>query len=765
MKIKKIIALSISVLLTLSLIGCSSPKDIFSFVLSGKNNKTSDGLEISETLNKDAVFKEIDEISLTDSNYVSSLIYSNGKFYATTYSYEYTDESEEDESESKTIININVTSFTSSSDLNTVTIKSEVQNKYYSDDFMGVDNSGNLYFVSNVTSDEDDSNTFYFEKFDSQGNLIETSEIPMNGSDDWVGKVCLDHEGNLFVTKAHSIDIFSSDFSAIGQYKMPDENVSITDMVVGNSGKLILVTSKWENDAPVYSAYNIDKSGTATPLSCSDLLGNRTLFNSVGYEYIYRINSSVYAFDDGDTSAKEIVNFYDSDVNPNGIGEIVFSDKETFITYNSDEGIITKYKKVPREEVKDKKVITLGCVDTPYSISKEIIEYNKKSDSYRIKIIEYSAYNNSADVYAGTKRFNIDLTSGNSPDIIIADNTNVNNLIDKGVFADLTPLMNEKNDIKKEDLVYSAQNTFAKGDKLYCIFPSYSVNCAVIKKKNYKEDMTIDDILEWENKTGNKALRAYMTRETVLMSMLNNCTDAFIDPETGKCSFDSDEFVKLLDYAATYPVETPEEYYTDSDTHEQDFRNDKALFDFQYLDNFRSFNYEMQATYGEETVLADIPVKGAKGYSISPQFIIGISAKSKNKDEAWDFIDSLIQPEKYNGDSTSYYGFPVLQSAFDKMKSEATEKYFYYDENNEKQYYDEYYYIGEDSYEVLPLTKEKADELADYVVHADQIMVWDEDLNNIINEETQPLFIGQKTSKEVAAIIQSRVQIYINEKK
>ena len=322
MKIKKIIALSISVLLTLSLIGCSSPKDIFSFVLSGKNNKTSDGLEISETLNKDAVFKEIDEISLTDSNYVSSLIYSNGKFYATTYSYEYTDESEEDESESKTIININVTSFTSSSDLNTVTIKSEVQNKYYSDDFMGVDNSGNLYFVSNVTSDEDDSNTFYFEKFDSQGNLIETSEIPMNGSDDWVGKVCLDHEGNLFVTKAHSIDIFSSDFSAIGQYKIPDENVSITDMVVGNSGKLILVTSKWENDAPVYSAYNIDKSGTATPLSCSDLLGNRTLFNSVGYEYIYRINSSVYAFDDGDTSAKEIVNFYDSDVNPNGIGAL-----------------------------------------------------------------------------------------------------------------------------------------------------------------------------------------------------------------------------------------------------------------------------------------------------------------------------------------------------------------------------------------------------------------------------------------------------------
>ena len=34
---------------------------------------------------------------------------------------------------------------------------------------------------------------------------------------------------------------------------------------------------------------------------------------------------------------------------------------------------------------------------------------------------------------------------------------------------------------------------------------------------------------------------------------------------------------------------------------------------------------------------------------------------------------------------------------------------------------------------------------------------------NIITEEVAPFFAGQKTAKEVADIIQSRVSIYVNE--
>ena len=778
MKIRKRIAMLISMLLIISTLGCSSPKDILSFIISGKktNNDTNETAQKVESVNKDAVFKEVEQIKLDDTDYISSMIFSNGRYYVTSYSYDYVqaddeetkteteNESDSGDLESKTIVNIKVRSFTDASDMNEVMIKSEGINKYYRDDFMGVDKDGNLYFLTNINSDDGSINSFSFEKYDSQGKQIKSSEISLEKNDDWINRVCMDHEGNLFVSKSKTIDIYNLDFNPIGQYKLPDENTNVDSMVVGDSGKIIFVTNKWENDKSTYAAYNLDKSGNATPLDCSSLIGDKTLLNSAGYEYIYRQNGSVFAFNDGDTSVTEIVNFYDSDINPNNLGELIFSGKESFITYDSGNAAILRFNKVPKDQVADKKIITLGCVETPYAISKDIIDYNKKSGEYRIKILDYSIYDNPDDIYAGTKRFNMDLASGNVPDIIISGNNEVNNLIKKGVFTDLSVLMEKKNDIKKEDLVYSAQHAFAKDDKLYCVFPAFTVSCAVIKKKNYKENMTIDDIIEWEKKTGNKALRGYMTNETVLMSLLNNSMDAFIDQETGKCSFNSDEFIKLLDYANSYPKEISYDYYNDYSIHEQDFRNDKTLFDFQYLDNFRSFNYEMQSTFGEETMLFNIPVKNSKGVSITPQFIIGISEKSGNKDEAWNFINGLLQSEKYNSETTDYYGFPALQSAFDKIKEESTQKAFYYDENKQKQYYEEYYWIGDDSFEIQPLTKEKVEELSEYVVHAERIATWDEDLNNIISEETQPLFLGQKNSKEVADIIQSRVQIYINEK-
>ena len=94
------------------------------------------------------------------------------------------------------------------------------------------------------------------------------------------------------------------------------------------------------------------------------------------------------------------------------------------------------------------------------------MKFNKNSDKYRIKLIDYSEYSTPDDWDAGKKRFNTDLTSGNTPDIIVPDPADGINLISKGAMADLTPLMANGNGIKKEDLVYNAQNAFAKDGSL-----------------------------------------------------------------------------------------------------------------------------------------------------------------------------------------------------------------------------------------------------------------------------------------------------------
>ena len=95
----------------------------------------------------------------------------------------------------------------------------------------------------------------------------------------------------------------------------------------------------------------------------------------------------------------------------------------------------------------------------------------------------------------------------------------------------------------------------------------------------------------------------------------------------------------------------------------------------------------------------------------------------------------------------------------------STQKPFWVDENGNKEYYDENFWIGNTPVPVEPIKKEKALEIKEFVTHVTTTYSWDEELNKIVDEETQGYFKGQKSAKEVAGIIQSRLQIYINEKK
>ncbi|MDE6203707.1 MAG: hypothetical protein K2G19_09565, partial [Lachnospiraceae bacterium] len=59
--------------------------------------------------------------------------------------------------------------------------------------------------------------------------------------------------------------------------------------------------------------------------------------------------------------------------------------------------------------------------------------------------------------------------------------------------------------------------------------------------------------------------------------------------------------------------------------------------------------------------------------------------------------------------------------------------------------------------------QQETEELKEKLYGFTQIYRRDETLLNIINEEAAPYFSGAKSAKDVAGIIQSRVQIYVNE--
>ena len=106
---------------------------------------------------------------------------------------------------------------------------------------------------------------------------------------------------------------------------------------------------------------------------------------------------------------------------------------------------------------------------------------------------------------------------------------------------------------------------------------------------------------------------------------------------------------------------------------------------------------------------------------------------------------------------------PAAEPFLEKMAEKAQQKPFYLDENGEKVEYDNTYYLNDVEIVIEPMTKEKTDKVLQFIESVDQIMNYNSSITSIIEEETEPYFAGQKSAKEVADIIQSRVQIYVNE--
>ena len=165
--------------------------------------------------------------------------------------------------------------------------------------------------------------------------------------------------------------------------------------------------------------------------------------------------------------------------------------------------------------------------------------------------------------------------------------------------------------------------------------------------------------------------------------------------------------------------------------------------------------------FGEDITMVGYPNDfGIKGTFIMPNNRFTISSQSKNGEGAWQFVRQFFTEEAQDKQE---YNFPILESSLDKMGEKSMERQYYLNDNGEKVYEDDIYYIGDTEIKIDPLTKEEVEKVKQFIYSVDNVYDFNESINNIINEEVSAYFSGQKTAKEVAQIIQSRLSIFVNE--
>ena len=108
---------------------------------------------------------------------------------------------------------------------------------------------------------------------------------------------------------------------------------------------------------------------------------------------------------------------------------------------------------------------------------------------------------------------------------------------------------------------------------------------------------------------------------------------------------------------------------------------------------------------------------------------------------------------------------PIQKKYFLEAAQKATEKPYYMDENGQKVEYDETYYMNGEEIILPPLTQEQVDSAVEYIYSINKCYYGNTDISNIIEEEIASYFSGQKSAQEVAKVIQSRAQIYVDEKR
>lgn len=579
---------------------------------------------------------------------------------------------------------------------------------------------------------------------DQEGSLY----ISNNVSYIWV----FDKEGN------HTADI---DLSRIKGYVsavniLPDGRLGVAHQ--GSSGMQIEV-------------YNSDKG------QFSETLGNlpSNCYNSnlaagPNGGVLLNGNSSLYEYNPETQEYTELVKWSDCDINSNSIQEIATLADGRIAVYCSDwsagtDSLILMEKK-SASELAEKEILTLGCMGIDFRLQAAVVEFNKTSDKYKIEIRDYEESVNGYED-ARTLFYN-DILTGKAPDMFLADDVNMKLFAVKGLIEDLSPYLDSSTVVQREDLFETVLNVYTI-DGILCAIPrSFSVQTLAGRTSEVGEESgwTLTEMIAFAEAHPETQLLPNASKMQVLGLCMMFDFDSWVNWETGECFFDTPEFKAVLEFANQYPAEADESL----PSAQQQVIAHMTLLDTFGLNDPQSWQLE-RLKFNEPITAIGYPSSSSNGVLAFGSSAVCISTASQNKEAAWSFIESLLT-EKSQEDET-LYDFPVRVSVFEKKLADAMVPDYMYDENGEllldedgnpkERSHLSYNYGDGIEIKLYAVTQEEADGIRQVISQIDGIYSYDQSMLEIILEEIEPYFAGQKSVDEVTGIIQSRVQLYINE--
>lgn len=375
--------------------------------------------------------------------------------------------------------------------------------------------------------------------------------------------------------------------------------------------------------------------------------------------------------------------------------------------------------------------------------------FNNSSDQYYIELVDYGVYGARAETMLAA-----DIVAGNAPDIYDMNSLSGANCYANGLLENLMPYFEADSEIDYEDILAGVRRVIERDGAVYELIPQFSVNTMFAPASVvHAGDFTVDDLLRLAEEYGpEKLFGEAKSRDRLLREAIIYCSD-FIDERTAQCSFDSPDFIKLLELAKTLP-----EAAVNSDYCEVYFGN--SLLYHTAVEGLGTAGglAEVEALYRGDWRSVGFPSAKGTGVTLSAGLRLGMSAASGHKDGVWAFFKYLM--------SSGYQwsierGMPVIENVLEgnidsQIHLGATYSLGMMREDEQGNFVPESLKVGP------PSDKLKA-QLWELIDSMDGINEYDPALDEIVQSEAAKFFAGDQTSQEAAAAIQSRASIYMSE--
>lgn len=409
----------------------------------------------------------------------------------------------------------------------------------------------------------------------------------------------------------------------------------------------------------------------------------------------------------------------------------------------------------------DKEVITMGLFEENSELAMAVADFNKSQTGYKIEIINYAE---NSDLDTAITRFSNELISGNAPDIIDLYHLNAQALASKGALEELTPYLENDGTVKREELFESVLDAYSIDGGLYTI-PNSFVVYGVVGSSEYLSDRgsgyswTVEDVTKLINNNPDMEIFGYNSKSYILRELVRNNLNKFVNWQSGECDFEGTEFLSALKLANCFyeKFEGVSGEYNPYDI----VAEGKTMAEITPINSVLELQF-WKTFMGDDFVVKGFPTEEGSGIRIIGENLLGINAASNNKEKAWEFISSLLTKEYY--ENRDVEGFPTLIPAYEALNEKySTPEYTTDESGNQLEIPKDYMGMGDITVECYAASTDDVAKMTDIINNCDRIDANDDKLLNIIIEEAEAYFAGQKTAEDVAKIVQSRVTMYVNE--